>query len=141
AEAAVEAGAEAVAWNESDLQSLVSHATNGRGADRVLIAAETSSSQPVQLAGKIARDRAIVAAVGSVGLHIERKQYYEKELDLRISRSYGPGRYDRSYEEKAQDYPCGYVPWTENRNMQAFLELLVEKKVSVQPLITHKVPI
>ena len=94
----------------------------------MLITAETPSSDPVNLAGADrarSRDR---CRVGTVGMDIERKAYYEKELDFRISRSYGPGRYDAAYEQKGRDYPIGYVRWTETRNMEAFLQLLAEKK-------------
>ena len=82
--------------------------------------------------------KAVGGAVGAVGMTIPRKLYYEKELDFRISRSYGPGRYDPAYEQDGHDYPIGYVRWTENRNMQAFVHLLAEGKVNVQPLITHR---
>jgi len=115
--------------------------TQGRGADSVLICADTSSADPVELAGTIARDRARVVAVGAVGLHIPRKVYYEKELSFMNSRSYGPGRYDPVYEEKGQDYPLGYVRWTENRNMEAFLDLLASKRIDAAPLISHRYPI
>ena len=111
------------------------------GVDCVLITAETPSSDPVNLAGAIARDRAVVVAVGTVGMDIERKPYYEKELDFRVSRSYGPGRYDTAYEQKGRDYPIGYVRWTETRNMEAFVELLAEGKMNLGPLITHRFPI
>jgi predicted dehydrogenase len=115
--------------------------TRGAGVDSILITAETPSSDPVNLSGEIARDRAIVVAVGTVGMDIQRKAYYEKELDFRISRSYGPGRYDTAYEQKGRDYPIGYVRWTETRNMEAFLQLLAEKKLSLEALITHRFPV
>lgn len=115
--------------------------SRGIGVDSVIITAETASSDPVNLAGAIARDRAIVVAVGTVGIDIERKPYYEKELDFRISRSYGPGRYDAAYEQKGRDYPIGYVRWTETRNMEAFLQLLADRKLDIAPLITHRFPI
>jgi threonine dehydrogenase-like Zn-dependent dehydrogenase len=102
-------GADVVATSPAAFRELCLEASGGAGADSVLITAETSSSDPVNLAGEIARDRAIVVAVGTVGLGIERKAYYEKELDFRISRSYGPGRYDATYEQKGRDYPIGYV--------------------------------
>ncbi|MDF1519378.1 MAG: bi-domain-containing oxidoreductase [Brevefilum sp.] len=113
----------------------------GQGVDAVLICADTKSNDPVELAGEIARDKARVVAVGAVGMEIPRKSYYEKELTFIVSRSYGPGRYDKDYEENGQDYPIGYVRWTENRNMLAFLELLDQEKLDVSPLITHRIPI
>lgn len=141
AELARHLGADAVAVSAAAFRDLCLERSQGAGVDSVLIAAETPSSDPVNLAGAIARERAIVVAVGTVGIEIERKAYYEKELDFRISRSYGPGRYDSAYEQKGRDYPIGYVRWTETRNMQAFLQLLAEKKVRVGPLITHRFPI
>src|SRR5579864_5761952 len=134
-------GAGAVATSVSDFRDLCSQSTGGAGVDSVLITAETSSSEPVSLAGAIARDRAIVVAVGTVGIDIERKTYYEKELDFRISRSYGPGRYDAAYEQKGRDYPIGYVRWTETRNMESFLRFVSERKINVLPLITHRFPV
>jgi len=120
---------------------LVSGFTRGRGFDHVLICADTSSNDPVELAGEIARDRGTVVAVGAVGFQIPRKKYYEKELDFKVSRSYGPGRYDPQYEEKGIDYPLGYVRWTEGRNIESFIDLLSTGKVEVKPLITHRFPI
>lgn len=115
--------------------------TANRGFDVVIICADTSSSDPVELAGAIARDRARVVATGAVGLTFPRKIYYEKELSFINSRSYGPGRYDASYEENGQDYPIGYVRWTEGRNFEAIVELLASGRLQVQPLITHRFPI
>ena len=134
-------GANATANSGPAFRDLCAETTKGLGVDCVLIAAETPSSDPVNLAGAIARDRAIVVAVGTVGIDIERKAYYEKELDFRISRSYGPGRYDIAYEQKGRDYPIGYVRWSETRNMEAFVALLAEKKINIAPLITHRFPI
>src|SRR5581483_7442375 len=131
-------GADGVAASASAFQDLCLQASHGAGVDCVLIAAETSSSDPVNLAGAVARDRAVVVAVGTVGMDIERKAFYEKELDFRLSRSYGPGRYDSAYEQKGRDYPVGYVRWTETRNMEAFVQMLGEGKVNVAPLITHR---
>ncbi len=134
-------GADCVASSASVFSEVCSEISKGAGVDSVIITAETPSSEPVNLAGVVARDRAIVVAVGTVGMEIERKAYYEKELDFRISRSYGPGRYDSVYEQKGRDYPIGYIRWTENRNMEAFLQLLAERKIDVGPLITHRFPI
>lgn len=113
----------------------------GRGLDAVLICADTPSADPVELAGQIARDRANVVAVGAVGLQIPRKVYYEKELSFINSRSYGPGRYDPAYEENGQDYPIGYVRWTEGRNLAAIVSLLASRQLDVRPLISHRFPI
>ena len=113
-------GADAATTNEGALAGGLA-LTGERGFDAVLITADTRSNEPVALAGDLARDRAVVVAVGAVGLEIPRRVYYEKELDLRLSRSYGPGRYDPRYEEKGIDYPYGYVRWTEGRNIEAFL--------------------
>lgn len=115
--------------------------TAGRGFDAILITADTESNGPVELAGTLARSRAIVVAVGAVGMHIPRKVYYEKELDFRLSRSYGPGRYDLEYEEKGNDYPYDYVRWTEQRNMEAFVQLGADEKIQLEALITHRFPI
>jgi predicted dehydrogenase/threonine dehydrogenase-like Zn-dependent dehydrogenase len=115
--------------------------SQGRGCDAILICADTPSSDPVELAGAIARDRARVVAVGAVGLQIPRKIYYEKELTFLNSRSYGPGRYDPAYEEGGQDYPIGFVRWSEGRNLQAVLELMASGQLDVHRLISHRFPI
>ena len=134
-------GADHASDSVPDFKDICSGLSNGHGADAVLITAETSSSDPVNLAGEVARDRGTVVAVGTVGMDIQRPLYYGKELEFRVSRSYGPGRYDAAYEQKGRDYPIGYVRWTETRNMDAFLQLLAEGKVDVQSLITHRIPI
>ena len=103
--------------------------TSNRGFDVVLICADTTSNDPVELAAVIARDRGRVVATGAVGLTLPRKVYYEKELSFVNSRSYGPGRYDPAYEENGQDYPSGYVRWTEGRNLQAVVDLMAKWQV------------
>ncbi len=115
--------------------------TRSRGADAVLITAATSSSRPLELAAQLARDRARVVLVGVTGMQVPRKEYYEKELTFIVSRSYGPGRYDRQYEEHGHDYPPGYVRWTENRNLEAFLDLVAAGRVRPEALTTHRFPI
>jgi len=112
--------------------------TANRGFDSVIICADTSSNDPIELAGVIARDRAKVVATGAVGLNFPRKIYYEKEISFINSRSYGPGRYDSNYEENGNDYPIGYIRWTEGRNFQAAVELLENGKLKVESLISHR---
>lgn len=129
------------AVRRSQAEEATSAFTKGLGADVVLICADTSSNDPVELAGEAARERGRVVAVGAVGLEIPRRVYYYKELDFIVSRSYGPGRYDRDYEEGGQDYPAGFVRWTAGRNLAAFVELLGEGKLDVSALITHRFPI
>jgi len=112
--------------------------SRGRGADVVLICADTPSNDPIVLTGALARDRARVVALGAVGLEMPRKVYYEKELSFLNSRSYGPGRYDPAYEEGGRDYPLGYVRWTEGRNLEAVVDLLAGGALEVGALITHR---
>ena len=122
---------------KEDIENLIKDFTNGQGIDAVIITAATKGNEPVELAGKILREKGRVSVVGDVGLDIPRRLYYKKELDFLISRSYGPGRYDKEYEEKGHDYPLGYVRWTEKRNMEEFLRLINEKKVQPENLISH----
>ena len=126
--------------NETLLQNYLPF-TRGKGFDIILICADTPSDETVNLAAQIARDRAHVISLGVVGLNIERKGYYEKELFFQVARSSGPGRYDAAYEEQGQDYPVGYVRWTEGRNLQAFVDLLASGRIDMQALITHRFPI
>src|SRR5207245_7709281 len=116
-------------------------ATGGRGADRTLITAATKSNAVVNLAMEITRAKGAVVIVGDVGLKVEREIFYRKEIDLLMSTSYGPGRYDASYEVDGHDYPFGYVRWTLNRNMQAYLDLLARGRIDVQPLVDRVISI
>lgn len=111
--------------------------SSGIGVDRVIVTAASASSELISQAAEIARDRGHITVVGAVGMNLDRKPFYDKELSLNLSRSYGPGRYDREYEEMGQDYPLPYVRWTERRNMGAFLDLIAEGKVRIDKLVTH----
>jgi polar amino acid transport system substrate-binding protein len=134
---ACELGADEAALDDkASIVKRVSAFARGRGADAVIIAAATESSGPIELAGEICRQKGRVVVVGAVGMNIPRRSYYDRELTVKVSMSYGPGRYDPIYEEKGIDYPIGYVRWTERRNMEAFLDLLAEAKVNLQRLIT-----
>lgn len=137
-ELAIKSGAHEAILRSEDVHKTVEAFTQGRGADSIILTASTSSNDPVKLAGEIARDRARVVVVGAVKMDIPREHYYMKELELCLSRSYGPGRYDPGYEEYGIDYPIGYVRWTENRNMEEFLRLLAEKRLDVELLTTHR---
>jgi predicted dehydrogenase/threonine dehydrogenase-like Zn-dependent dehydrogenase len=140
-ELAIGSGAEAACVGAGEFRDLCYQKTGGIGVDSVLITAETPSSEPVNLAAELARDRAIIVAVGTVGMELQRKLYYAKELDFRISRSYGPGRYDAAYEQKGRDYPVGHVRWTETRNLEAFVQFIADGKLNLQSLITHRFPL
>ena len=141
ADLARELGADVCLVSGKDVVSQVLKHTGGIGADSVIIYAATASSEPVIQAMQMARKKGKVVVVGAVGMELERSAFYEKELDFVISRSYGPGRYDPTYEKKGIDYPIDYVRWTENRNMQSFLDLLAQKKVNVKRLIDRVFPI
>ncbi|CAN5886018.1 bi-domain-containing oxidoreductase [soil metagenome] len=143
AEAGCPAGSAGVspAVSQQDPTRAVNVWTSGRGADAVVITAASDSNQPVELAGEMSRVKGRVVVVGSTGLQIPRQTFYNRELALKISMSYGPGRYDPEYEERGHDYPFGYVRWTEQRNIEAFLRLISEGRVNVDRLITHRFPV
>ena len=114
--------------------------TNGRGADHVFLSAGGNTNGPVEAAVKLARDRARIVDIGKMKLDLPWNAYYEKELDVRFSRSYGPGRYDTRYELDGIDYPAGYVRWTEKRNLESFLDLVARNELEVGTLIDGVLP-
>lgn len=124
--------------SDRSVLSAVLAATDGHGADAVIICAATESNDPIELAAQLCRQRGRVVLVGVSKIDLPRQVFYDKELAFTVSRSYGPGRYDVSYEEHGVDYPIGYVRWTERRNMQAFLKLAAQKKLVLAPLTSHR---
>ena len=126
---------------DGDLVRRVHALTDGLGADAVMLCAGSKSSQLVNQAFEMCRERGRVVVVGAVGLDLERTAMYRKEIDLRISRSYGPGRYDSEYEERGATYPVGYVRWTETRNLQMIVDLLAAGTLDVQPLVSAEYPV
>lgn len=124
--------------NDPNIISAASNFTHGHGFDSIIITAAAQSNDPIELSAEMARKKGKIVVVGAVKMDIPRDpHFYRKELDLRMSCSYGPGRYDTNYEDSGNDYPFAYVRWTEQRNMEAFLELLSRKVIDVKPLITH----
>lgn len=121
---------------DPSLLSTARRLTGGNGVDCVFLTAGGTSNAPVELAVEMARDRARIVDIGKMKLDLPWNEYYLKELDVRFSRSYGPGRYDPTYEEKGGDYPIGYVRWTERRNLSSFLELVAENKVQLDPIVS-----
>ena len=115
--------------------------SGGRGADHIFLAAGGSSNGPVETAARLARDRARVVDIGKTRLDLPWNAYYDKELDVRFSRSYGPGRYDERYELEGIDYPIGYVRWTERRNLECFLDLIARKEIEVETLVSGVFPL
>jgi len=134
---AAESGADLTLLSNSRSARDINSFSRGMGCDSVIITAGTSSNQPIELALDICRKKCKVVIVGAVGMDIPRTSFYMKEIDLRISCSYGPGRYDVQYEEKGIDYPFAYVRWTENRNMSAVLDLLSSGGLNFHKLTTH----
>lgn len=135
---ALELGADKVICAPDLSFETVREFTFGRGVDATIVTAATSSNDPTEKAGEISRHKGRVVFVGDVRMDIPRRIYYKKELDVRLSMSYGPGRYDPQYEEKGIDYPYAYIPFTEQRNMEVFLQLVCDGKVTPDKLITHR---
>lgn len=123
--------------NQEGIEEIIMRFSKGYGVDAVIITASTLSLDPVEFAGIVARKKGKIIIVGAVPTGFSRPNYYKKELDLRMSSSYGPGRYDVNYELKGIDYPIGYVRWTENRNMQCFIDLLATNRLDIKSLISH----
>ena len=111
--------------------------TRGIGFDSVIITASTASSEPLNLSLEMTRKRGVISIVGAVGLNVDRAKWYRKEIDLKISCSYGPGRYDTKYEDEGIDYPIAYVRWTENRNIEAIIDLIASNRLDVKSITTH----
>lgn len=112
--------------------------SRGRGADAVIVTASTKSNEPMHQAAQMCRKRGRIVLVGVVGLELSRADFFDKELTFQVSCSYGPGRYDPNYEEKGQDYPLGFVRWTEQRNFEAVLDMLAEGRLDVSALVSHR---
>lgn len=134
-------GAETVDLASQDPLIAAQAFSRGRGLDAVLITASTRSNEPVHQAAQMCRQRGRIVLVGVTGLELSRADFYEKELTFQVSCSYGPGRYDPNYEERGQDYPVGFVRWTEQRNFEAVLDMMAEGRIDVKPLISHRFPI
>lgn len=126
---------------EPEFRQMVRDVTGGRGVDRTLITAATKSDAVINLSMQVTRAKGVVVIVGDVGLNVERAAFYRKEIDLLMSTSYGPGRYDKTYEEEGRDYPFAYVRWTMNRNMEAYLDMLASSKLDIASLIDRVIPI
>ncbi len=135
------AGAQTIDPSLGDGAEQVMELTRGVGADRVILCAATRSSEPTNQAFRMCRERGRVVMVGAMGMDLERSDFYRRELDFVISRSAGPGRYDQNYEERAVDYPLGYVRWTEQRNMAAFLNLIADGKLDLDSLVSAEYPV
>jgi len=130
--------ARALLRNDANLMPAIDNFTNGNGFDKVIITAAGKTNDPIELSGQILRKKGAVIIVGAVKMDVPRDpDFYRKELEMKLSCSYGPGRYDTKYEEEGHDYPYGYVRWTEQRNMEAFLRLLANRAIDLKPLITH----
>lgn len=133
-----EFGADEVTTSDRGAAGAIETFTRGLGADAVIITASTGSNGPLELAIQAARKKGRVVIVGAIGMEMQRSPFYEKELEITIACSYGPGRYDPSYEEEGHDYPAAYVRWTEGRNMEAVLDLIAAGRLNVARMITHR---
>jgi predicted dehydrogenase/threonine dehydrogenase-like Zn-dependent dehydrogenase len=134
-------GMDAGVSTAGEYQLLVRDLTGGRGADRILITAATKSDAIINLAMDVVRSKGRVVIVGDVGLNVKRDIFYRKEIDLLMSTSYGPGRYDWEYEEEGRDYPFAHVRWTLNRNMQSYLDLIATRRIDITALIERVISV
>ncbi len=131
-------GAEVVDLNKEDPLVVADIFSRGRGVDAVIVAASTTSDEPIHQAAQICRKRGRIVLVGVTGLNFSREDFFKKELTFQVSASYGPGRYDPNYEEKGQDYPVGFVRWTQQRNFEAVLDMMATGSLDVKALISHQ---
>ncbi len=134
-------GAELVDLNKENPLDIADIFSRGRGVDAVIITASTTSDEPVHQAAQMCRKRGRIVLVGVTGLKLSRDDFFKKEITFQVSSSYGPGRYDPSYEEKGQDYPIGFVRWTEQRNFEAVLDMMASGALDVKQLISHQLDI
>lgn len=123
---------------DQDPVAIATAYSRGRGVDAVIVTAATKSSEPMHQAALMCRKRGRIVLVGVTGLELSRDDFFKKELTFQVSASYGPGRYDPNYEEKGQDYPVGFVRWTEQRNFEAVLDMMADGRMNVKPLISHR---
>ena len=138
-ELAKQLGAEVVDLSQGqDPLAVAEKYSRGRGIDAVLITASTKSNEPIHQAATMCRQRGRIILVGVVGMEMSRADFYEKEISFQVSCSYGPGRYDEKYEEQGNDYPLGFVRWTEQRNFEAILDMMADGRIDMQPLISHR---
>lgn len=138
---AKQCGADSVFHCKQDIVEIMQMHTQRLGVDCTIITASSQSNDIIQQAMQMTRKKGRVVLVGDIGLSLERSPLYEKEIDFFVSCSYGPGRYDQEYEMQGHDYPYAYVRWTENRNMQAFVRMLAERRIDINPLISHESPV
>jgi threonine dehydrogenase-like Zn-dependent dehydrogenase len=131
-------GADLVDLNKDDPLAIADIFSRGRGVDAVIITASTTSDEPIHQAAQMCRKRGRIVLVGVTGLKLSRDDFFKKELTFQVSASYGPGRYDPNYEEKGQDYPIGFVRWTEQRNFEAVLDMMATGALDVKQLISHQ---
>src|SRR6185503_10241974 len=137
---AVENGAEAACAGTDEALHHARRASDGAGVDAVLLTVSTKDLGPIELSATLVRDRGRVVCLGNTAIELDWRTWFGKEIDFRFSRAMGAGMFDPDYLMRGKDYPVGYVRWTANRNMQAFLDLIAQGKLEVPHLITHRFP-